>query len=91
MALPRSRVHVCEVAYRVVSHSSLDWFLFLVLLLDFGSSVAYLCISNDMAVDILDYVNYVFVIVYMTEASLKVRIGCLKNYFSGKHAKLKRH
>ena len=69
---PRPQAHVCELAYRVVSSSSLDWFIFFVLLLDFALSLTYVLVSDGTSVLVLHYCNYIIVAIYMAEAILKV-------------------
>jgi len=69
---PRPQAHISELAYRIVSSPSLDWFIFFVLLLDFTFSLTYVLVSDWTSVLALRYCNYVIVTIYMVEAILKV-------------------
>ncbi len=71
---PRPTVRCCDGPYIVVTSSIFEWTLFGVILVNVILSITELSISNETGLEVLEYLNYVFVVIYIVEAILKVNL-----------------
>ena len=73
--IPRPSVKCCNGPYTIVNHAVFEWMMFGVIIVNVICSLVELTISNREGLRLLEYLNYVFVVIYTVEAILKVSQG----------------
>ena len=82
-APPRPKVKCCIGFYRLVVHFGFEWTLFGVIITNIVCTIIELTISNSTGLMVLRYINYVFCLIYIIEAILKL-IALRQFYFQSK-------
>lgn len=80
---PRPKVDCCLSFYKLVNHFVFEWTLFGVIIVNIILTIVELTVNNTMVLLVLQYLNYIFCLVYIVEAVLKV-IGLRQHYFLSK-------
>ncbi len=70
---PRPTLNFCKIPYTIVTSSIFEWTLFGVILVNVILCIIELSITNKTGLFVLEVLNYIFVVIYVVEASLKVR------------------
>jgi sodium/hydrogen exchanger 10/11 len=82
-ALPAPNHRCCLLPYFLVNLSLFEWTLFGIITLNGACTIAELATTDTLAAQVLEYINYVFVAIYIVEAFLKI-VGLRKYYFLSK-------
>ena len=71
--IPAPTGRCCNGVYKLVTHFLFEWTVFTVIIVNIVCTIVELSISSDsVGQSVLEYLNYVFVTIYIVEAILKV-------------------
>ena len=73
-ALPAPNHRCCRLPYFLVNLSIFEWTLFGIITLNGACTIAELATTDTLAAQVLEYINYVFVAIYIVEAFLKAPV-----------------
>ena len=79
-SLPAPTHRCCHLPYLLVNLSFFEWTLFGIITLNGACTIAELATTDDSARQVLEYINYIFVAIYIVEAILKVRLSLARNF-----------
>lgn len=71
-SFPAPTHRFCSIPYFIVNHSLFEWTLFAIIAINGACTIAEFLTTSSTARMALEYINFVFVAIYIFEAILKV-------------------